>query len=33
MMKQDYEKIKNKIVSDYIDAIENLLSNISKEVI
>ena len=30
---EDYEKIKNKIVSDYIYAIENLLSNISKEVI
>lgn len=30
---EDYEKIKNKIISDYIDAIENLLSNISKEVI
>ena len=28
----DYEKIKDKIVSDYIDAIENLLSNVSKEV-
>ena len=29
---QDYEEIKNKIVSDYIDAIEKLLSNISKQV-
>ena len=29
----DYEKIKNKIVSEYIDAIEELLNNISKEVI
>ncbi|MCB2356051.1 HI0074 family nucleotidyltransferase substrate-binding subunit [Clostridium estertheticum] len=30
---QDYEEIKNKIVSHYIGAIENLLSNVSKEVI
>ena len=30
---QDYEKIKDKIVSDYIQAIENLLRNVSKEVI
>jgi nucleotidyltransferase substrate binding protein (TIGR01987 family) len=29
----DYEKIKNKIVSEYIDAIEELLNNVSKEVI
>ena len=29
---QDYEKIKNKIVSDYTDAIENLLCNLSKVV-
>lgn len=29
---QDYEEIKNKIVNDYIDAIEELLSNISKQV-
>lgn len=29
---QDYEKIKNNIVNYYIDAIEKLLSNISKEV-
>lgn len=29
---QDYEEIKNKIVSDYINAIEKLLSNISKKV-
>ena len=30
---QDYEEIKNKIVNDYIYAIEKLLSNISKQVI
>ena len=30
---KEYEKIKDKIVSDYIKAIENLLSNVSKEVI
>ena len=30
---QDYEQIKNKIVYEYIDAIENLLNNVSKEVI
>ncbi|WAG62573.1 nucleotidyltransferase substrate binding protein [Clostridium estertheticum] len=29
---QDYEKIKNKIISDYTGAIENLLSNLSKVV-
>lgn len=29
---QDYEEIKNKIVNDYIDAIEELLNNISKQV-
>lgn len=29
---EDYEKIKNKTVSDYIEVIENLLSNISNEV-
>ena len=29
---QDYEKIKNKIVSDYTDVIENLLCNLSKVV-
>lgn len=29
---EDYEEIKNRIVNDYIDAIEKLLSNISKEV-
>jgi len=29
---QDYEKIKNKIVSDYTDAIGNLLCNLSKVV-
>lgn len=28
-----YEEIKNKVVSDYIEAIEKLLSNISKQVI
>lgn len=27
----DYEKIKNKIVKEYIDAIENLLGNISEK--
>jgi nucleotidyltransferase substrate binding protein (TIGR01987 family) len=30
---QDYEEIKNKIVSEYIEVIEKLLSNISKQVI
>lgn len=30
---QDYEEIKNRIVNEYVDAIENLLSNISKQVI
>lgn len=30
---EDYEEIKNKIVDYYIDAIEKLLNNISKEVI
>jgi nucleotidyltransferase substrate binding protein (TIGR01987 family) len=30
---QDYERIKNKIVSEYIQAIESLLNNISEEVI
>ena len=30
---QDYNKIKDKIVSNYTDAIEKLLNNISKEVI
>ncbi|MEF2115426.1 MULTISPECIES: nucleotidyltransferase substrate binding protein [Clostridium] len=29
---QDYEEIKNKIISDYIGAIEDLLSNLSKVV-
>lgn len=29
----DYEEIKNKIVNEYVDAIEKLLSNISKQVI
>ncbi|GAA0178926.1 hypothetical protein SH2C18_18940 [Clostridium sediminicola] len=29
---EDYDKIKNKIIDKYIDAIEGLLSNISKEV-
>ncbi|MBK5240232.1 HI0074 family nucleotidyltransferase substrate-binding subunit [Clostridium sp.] len=30
---QDYERIKNKIVSEYIHAIESLLNNVAKEVI
>ncbi|MCA1073419.1 nucleotidyltransferase substrate binding protein [Clostridium bowmanii] len=30
---QDYEEIKNKIISDYTGAIEDLLSNLSKVVI
>lgn len=29
---EDYENIKNKIIDEYIDAIEELLSNISKKV-
>ena len=30
---QDYEKIKNRIVNEYVHAIEKLLNNISKQVI
>lgn len=30
---QDYEEIKNKIVNEYVDAIEKLLRNISRQVI
>lgn len=33
MSETDYEKIKNKIVSEYIDAIEEVLNNVSKEAI
>jgi nucleotidyltransferase substrate binding protein, HI0074 family len=29
----DYEEIKNRIVNEYVNAIENLLNNISKQVI
>lgn len=31
-IESDYDKIKEKIINDYIEAIENLLSNISRKI-